>query len=239
MSRVRVSVDGRGVLPTVEVVGPVHEGLRMLQIEVFCIGPLQSNCYLIWEGDSGQGVIIDPGIESETALFEAQKRDVRVTGILLTHGHFDHTYGASFFKNALSCPLMIHREDAPLLAEAGEHAALFGFAPAPSPPPDAFLTDGERVPVGSGALEVLHTPGHTPGSICLRADGFVLSGDTLFAQSVGRTDLPGGSYEKLMESIREKLMPLPDPTDVLPGHGPSTRIGFEKKNNPFLRGPLP
>ena len=213
-------------------------GQARLKVEGFCVGPLQTNCYLVFDQDFGQGVVVDPGMESEFVLSEAHKRDLTITAILCTHGHFDHAYLNGFFKESLGCPLLIHEADAPLLAGMADHVALFGYPAQTSPPPDAFLKDGESVPVGSGSLKVLHTPGHTPGSVCLLADGFVLSGDTLFAQSVGRTDLPGGSYEQILASIREKLLDLPDPTEVFPGHGPVTSILHEKRHNPFLKGLL-
>lgn len=207
-----------------------------LKVEGFCVGPLQSNCYIVLDPASGQGILVDPGMDSEFVLSEAQKRDVVLTAIVCTHGHFDHAYLNGYFKEHLRCPLLAHEADAPLLASMGDHAALFGYEAQPSPPPDAFLKDGEAVPVGAGSLKVLHTPGHTQGGICLLGDGFLLSGDTLFAQSVGRTDLPGGSYEQLMGSIRNKLLVLPPATEVFPGHGPVTSIRHEKRHNPFLRG---
>lgn len=210
-----------------------------LSVEGFCVGPLQANCYLVWDPKCHQGVVVDPGMQSEPVLSEARSRDVSITAVVCTHGHFDHVHALAFFRDSLGCPVRIHAEDGPLLEGMAEQAAHFGFPATAAPPPDIPIRDGERLPVGGCALQVLHTPGHTPGSVCLLGPGFVLTGDTLFAQSVGRTDLPGGSYERLMASIREKLLTLPDVTVVHPGHGPSTSILHERRNNPFLKGLVP
>ncbi|MFQ5532708.1 MAG: MBL fold metallo-hydrolase, partial [Candidatus Methylomirabilales bacterium] len=148
----------------------------------------------------------------------------------------DHVCGNAFFKAKTGAPVLIHPEDVPLMRQAAQQALAFGFqVPAP-PPPDRLLNEGDEVTMGESRLRVFHTPGHTPGGICLYGEGVVFVGDTLFSGSVGRTDMPGGSYEILLSSIRSKLLSLPDETAVYPGHGPSTTIGEERIHNPFLTG---
>ncbi|MEJ2368878.1 MAG: MBL fold metallo-hydrolase [Acidobacteriota bacterium] len=206
-----------------------------LLVKTYPVGPLDNNTYLVADQERGEAVLVDPGMESEFLVEEIRKAGYNLRSVLNTHGHFDHIFHNALFTREFDCPLYIHEADLFLLESLQEHAAMFGFSVSESPKPDGFLGDGQTVAVGSGEMKVLHTPGHTPGGICLASEGFVLSGDTLFAQSIGRTDLPGGSFESLVDSIRHQLYGLPDSTDVLPGHGPATRIGFEKKNNPFVR----
>ncbi len=207
----------------------------ILQVRSFLVGPLENNTYLVWDPGAKEAVLVDPGLGSEAAKDVILSQGLQLTAILNTHGHFDHASNNGLFARAFGCPVFIHEADVPLLAGMAEHAAMFGFQAEPSPKPAGFLQDGGKVPVGGGSLSVLHTPGHSPGGVCLAADGFVLTGDTLFAQSIGRTDLPGGSYEQLLDSIRRKLFALPDTTEALCGHGPSTSIGYEKRHNPFVR----
>lgn len=207
-----------------------------MQVKTFVGGPLQSNSYLVVDERSRRAALIDPGMESERVLEVLRAEELRLEFLILTHGHFDHVYGNEVFKMATGAQLVIHPEDVPLLAAVPENALLFGFT-APIPPrPDRLVREGDVIKAGAVSLTVLETPGHTPGGISLRAPGVVFVGDTLFAGSVGRTDLAGGSLEVLLSSIRTKLLTLPDETVVYSGHGPATTIGAERGNNPFLRG---
>jgi hydroxyacylglutathione hydrolase len=209
--------------------------MARLRVEKYSLGPLENNTYLVWDPASKDAVIVDPTLESESLADRIRECGLTLKGIVNTHAHFDHLAGNAFFASAFHCPVMIHRDELPILEEMPFHATLFGFSVPPSPAPGVLLSDGDAVRVGVGELRVLHTPGHSPGGICLLTDGFVLTGDTLFSRSIGRTDLPGGNYDALIASIREKLFSLPDDTEALPGHGPSTLIGYEKTHNPFVR----
>jgi hydroxyacylglutathione hydrolase len=208
---------------------------QTLRVEGHSLGPLENNTYLVWDEASYEAVIVDPTLGSEVLAGRMRELGLTLMAVVNTHGHFDHLAGNAFFASAFRCPIMIHREELPILREMPFHATLFGFTVPPSPEPEVLLGGGDVVKVGAGELKVLHTPGHSPGGICLLSDGFVITGDTLFAQSIGRTDLPGGDYEALVASVRKELFTLPDSTEVLPGHGPSTLIGYEKKHNPFVR----
>ncbi|MBI5094533.1 MAG: MBL fold metallo-hydrolase [Candidatus Hydrogenedentes bacterium] len=194
--------------------------------------PFFMNCYVI--RDHGEALVIDPG-EATDEL----KRSVdgfKVRAIVNTHCHCDHCGGNAGMAAYTGAELVCHKDDLPLLSIVEQQGAMFGFQCPSSPPPNRYLSEGDTVVVGKVTLNVLHTPGHAPGHIVLVGDGFVIAGDVLFAGSIGRTDLPGGSYEQLLESIRTKLLPLPDNTVVYSGHGPSTTIGIERRSNPFLVG---
>lgn len=205
-----------------------------MRVERFVAGPLENNVYLVVDEGSGSTAIIDPGMESEPVLERLREAGWTLTAIVNTHGHFDHVFGDAFFMEQTGAPLLIHAGDVPMLQALPQQAAWIGY-PAPAVPvPGRLLADGDRVAIGAVELTVLHTPGHTPGGICLLGDGLLFSGDTLFAGSIGRTDLPGGDASALLRSIRERLLPLPDETVVYPGHGPATTIGREREANPFL-----
>lgn len=207
-----------------------------MKIQSFTIGPLETNAYLVVDERSRQALLIDPGLESEDIYDVISAEGLTLTSIVNTHGHFDHVCGNAFFRAKTGAPVLIHREDAGIMQRADEQARAFGFQVAPPPPPDRLLDEEDEVVMGETRMRILHTPGHTPGGICLYGEGVVFVGDALFAGSIGRTDLPGGSYEVLLASIRTKLLSLPDDTVVYPGHGPPTTIGAERAHNPFLTG---
>jgi hydroxyacylglutathione hydrolase len=190
-------------------------------VKRFTVGWLSTNCYVMACEKTKEAVVIDPGIESEREAEEIldfiKEKGLRIKYIINTHGHSDHTSGNTVIKEATGAPILIHESDAPQV-----------YA-------DRKLVDGDVLHVGCVKLVVLHTPGHTKGGISLLGDNVVFTGDTLFPSSIGRTDFPGGSYEELIQSIRIKLLPLPDSYKVYPGHESPTTIGIEKKNNPFMK----
>ena len=207
-------------------------------LETIVVGPLGVNCFILLDKQSHEGVVVDPGADGEMILSAIARFGMQVKYIINTHGHFDHI-GCNRQVQALTgAELLIHEKDLWLLSEAAKSAQQYGLQAEDSPLPSRYLTDGMRLEFGSRSIEVLHTPGHTPGgcSLFLAKEHLVITGDTLFADSVGRTDLPGGSQEQLIASIRAKLLPLADDTVVYPGHGPSSSIGRERRSNPYLRG---
>jgi len=204
-------------------------------IQTFVVGPLQNNCYLLADEASGRAAVIDPGLQCEPVLEAVRAGGLRLECVILTHAHFDHVCGIGLFSAAGAVEVLLHPDDLPLLGTAPETARFFGYAiPAP-PNPSRLVREGDRIRVGGATLTVLETPGHTPGGISLLVGESVFVGDTLFAGSVGRTDLKGGSSATLIRSIRTKLLGLPDGTAVYPGHGPATSIGAERRDNPFLQ----
>lgn len=206
--------------------------------EVVCIvnGRFAQNCYLVADVESGDCVVVDPGEESARILSEVARRGWRIGAIWLTHAHVDHILGVGAVKAAAGVPVHLHPADRPLYDGLPQQAQLMGLAAEPAPPPDHVLAPGARLRVGRHEFEVRHTPGHSPGSVSFVAPGAALTGDALFAGSVGRTDLPGGDGAALLRSIRRELLPLPDETVVYSGHGPASTIGMERATNPFLTG---
>ncbi len=207
-------------------------------METFTVGYLLTNCYVAWCDETRDAIIIDPGFsrsESDSVLGTVQQNSLRVKFVLDTHGHPDHVCGNGLVKTATGASILIHKSDASLLSEEGKRKALTSGFRVLSPTPDGFLVDGEFVRFGSAELRVMHTPGHSPGSICLVGDSVVFTGDTLFAGSIGRVDLPGGSASEIVHSLRQKLMRLPERLIVYPGHGPQSTIEKEKRSNPFLQ----
>jgi glyoxylase-like metal-dependent hydrolase (beta-lactamase superfamily II) len=211
-------------------------------VRMLTVGVLGTNCFATWCEETKEAVVIDPGFSSEnegkkTVLHTIETNDLHVKYIINTHGHVDHTSGNGVVKKATHAPILIHRLDAPLLGESGKDwASMFEYEIA-SPPADKTLNEGDAIHFGKQAFAVLHTPGHTPGGISLVGTDCVFVGDTLFQESIGRTDFPGGNYEALIRSIKEKLAVLPDSFIVYTGHGPTTTVGTEKRNNPFLLKP--
>jgi len=198
------------------------------------VGPLETNCFLVYSENNSECVIVDPGAEPDKIIKGVREYKLKPVMIVNTHGHVDHVGANKAVKEEFDIPLYIHKSDLKLLKSAMQSAFGLMIGAQKSPPPDGFLKEGDTIELGGSHLEVLHTPGHSPGSISLLGDGFILSGDILFRGGVGRTDLPGGSWEKLKESIKNKIFSLPANTLVLPGHGPSTNVGFEKDSNPYL-----
>ncbi len=209
-----------------------------VKIKTLQVGPLEVNCYILWDSEMLEAFIIDPGGDASLIKKEADALGLRVMYIVNTHGHFDHVGADGELRKHYSVPLAIHKADVTLLKNASDHAAIFGVKAERQPSPDIFLTNNALLEAGSITLKVLHTPGHTPGGVCLydEADSLVFSGDTLFSGSVGRTDLEGGSGEELMNSIKHRLLCLDDSVRVFPGHGSTTTIGAEREHNPFLLG---
>jgi glyoxylase-like metal-dependent hydrolase (beta-lactamase superfamily II) len=190
------------------------------------------NCYVLRDG--GEALVVDPGEVTPALLKALDGHTVRT--VVNTHCHCDHCGGNAELKRRTGAELLCHRDDLVLLQHVAQQGAMFGVDFPPSPDPDRYLVEGDTVTLGGNTLRVLHTPGHSPGHIVLVGEGFVLAGDVLFSGSIGRTDLPGGDYGTLLESIRTKLLTLPDDTIVYCGHGESTTVGEERRTNPFLVG---
>ena len=207
------------------------------QVVVFALGPVQTNCFLVFDPKSRECVVIDPAWEGERLADEITQRSLALTSVLVTHAHFDHIGGCAALVARHPAPIYLHPADLPLWSVDGG-ASFFGLDIEPLPPPGPAFEDGMHLHSGALDFEVLHLPGHTPGHVGLleSAHGWLFSGDVLFAGSIGRTDLPGGDYVTLMASIRNRLLTLPDATLVYSGHGPETTIGRERRSNPFITG---
>jgi glyoxylase-like metal-dependent hydrolase (beta-lactamase superfamily II) len=205
-------------------------------VEVFPVGALQVNCIVLGCPATLKAVVIDPGADLELIEEALHRHELTVELILNTHGHFDHIGANAALKDATGAPLLIHADDVRILQMAKRQAATYGLMAEDSPLPDTELQGGETLHFGEQSLQVLHTPGHSPGCVCFYTEGLLVSGDTLFAGSVGRTDLPGGDHQQLLSSIKTNLAGLPPQTKVLPGHGPLTTIGHELKHNPYMAG---
>ncbi len=205
-----------------------------MKVERFVVGPLMTNCYIVTCEKTDESVLIDPG-DISNELIEKIK-NCSLKAILLTHGHFDHFGGVSTIIGETGAPLLIHSVDAPMLTDPVLNGSYMIGTEIYASEPSGFLSEGENVVFGESTLGVIHTPGHTEGGVSFVSDGeFVIAGDTLFNLSVGRWDLPGGDYMTLIKTLHEIFAIMPDSTDVLPGHGDTTSIGFEKKHNSFLQ----
>lgn len=213
--------------------------------ETFPVGLLACNCTLLGDLSTGEAIVVDPGLAVRGGpaeiLARLQAHGLKLKQILITHAHIDHVGGALALKQATGAPILMHQADLPLLAMMEMQAGWLGIAPPPVAPPDASAEDGMRVGLATLPGDVLTTPGHTPGSLCVHFPQaqLLLAGDTLFAGSIGRSDLPGGDGARILRSIQARLLPLPETTLVIPGHGEETTIGQERESNPFLRGLRP
>lgn len=205
--------------------------------EILPVGPLQCNCSIIGDETTREAMVIDPGDEIAAVLALVGKHNLQVRQIVITHAHIDHVGGAMKLRAATGAPILLNHNDYTLLKMLDLQAVWIGMASPGKVEIDHSIADGEKVHAGPLVADVMHTPGHTEGSICLYfpIEKKLIAGDTLFAGSIGRTDLPGGSFDKIINSVHSKLMTLPDETVVVPGHGPVTTIGEERENNPFLR----
>jgi len=204
-------------------------------IEHLVVGPLAVNCYIVACEVTKKAAVIDPGDEGKRILAKAEMMGVEITTIINTHGHFDHIGANCFLKEHTKGKLIIHEDDVDLLPLASEHALRYGLAVTPSPKPDITVSDGDIIEIGKLQIKVVDTPGHSPGGICLLVEDILFSGDTLFQESIGRTDLPGGNFEQLISSIKLKLLTLDKNTKVYPGHGGVTSIEREEQANPFIQ----
>lgn len=196
------------------------------------VGPLEVNCFIIADDISKKAIVVDPGDEPDRIMDVVRSNGFIVEYIICTHGHFDHVGAVSDLKKETDAKVIIHKDEFVIYSAAKDMAAFWGYDLDPLPDPDILIKDSEHIKIGNLDFEVLHTPGHSPGGICLYGEGLIITGDTLFAGSVGRTDFYGGDINKLKESFN-KLLSLPENIRVLPGHGPETTIGREKKENMF------
>ena len=199
------------------------------------VGPIMANCFILGCEATRQAVVIDPGDDADQILTVLSKYGLTVKYLINTHGHFDHVGANKRMKEVTGAQIAIHPEDEPMLSELSRSASMFGLSAENSPPADILLNDGDTLTFGDITLKVIHTPGHSKGGVSLYTKGSLFAGDTLFAGSIGRTDLPGGDYDTLIASIQKKLLVLDDDTRVYTGHGPETTIGNEKRMNPFLQ----
>jgi glyoxylase-like metal-dependent hydrolase (beta-lactamase superfamily II) len=211
-------------------------------VETRAVAPFFKNGFVVGCEATGEAVLIDPGDEVEELLTLATRGGLALRHILLTHAHVDHITGVAAAKAALGVPIYLHRADSFLYDNAVQHGLIFGLHVTPPPAVDVFYAPGQVITFGTYEVRPHHTPGHCPGGVCLQvvkkgsAGGKLFVGDTLFAGSIGRTDLPGGDYDTLIHAIRTVLLAFPDDTEVYPGHGPMTTIGQERRTNPFLTG---
>jgi hydroxyacylglutathione hydrolase len=207
-----------------------------LRYETIINSLFQENCYLVWDDDNKKGAFIDPGDEPERLMRTASFLNVEVEAIYNTHGHIDHVGAVAAIKKALGIPFAMHPADRFLLEILPDQARMFGVPGGEVPAIDRELAHGDEITVGACTGKVIHTPGHSPGGVCFVFDEMVFVGDTLFAGSIGRTDLPGGSLDTLLSAIKDRLLSLDDHIKVLSGHGSASSIGVERLNNPFLTG---
>ena len=202
-------------------------------IKKIVVGPLDENAYLIGDGQTGEAIVIDAGDEPDRIMDLIKEENLKIKAIICTHAHFDHIGAAGDIKRETGAKILLHKEDLPIYETAKKQATAWGYELDDIPQPDGFIAEGDNIQTGNLNFKVLHTPGHSPGGISLYGEGILITGDTIFQGSVGRTDFPGGSIEKLGKSFR-RLLGLPEDTKIFPGHGPETTVGTEKKTNFFV-----
>ncbi len=210
-----------------------------LSVAIIPVSPFQQNCSLVFDAETKRGIVVDPGHDVDRIVAAIGRLELKIEMILLTHGHIDHAAGADELRGKIGVQVVgPHKDDQFLMDNLAARGLDFGMRGCRNVTPDRYLGDGDVVEAAGFTFEVIHAPGHSPGSVVFfnRANKFALMGDVLFRQSIGRTDLPGGSHETLLRSIREKILPLGDDVEFLPGHGEASRIGDERINNPFLNG---
>jgi len=204
-----------------------------MNVETLVVGDLFTNCYIL-DPEAKETLVVDPGADARSIVQALRGKGFHLRYIVATHAHFDHVCGMKELQDSLGGETLLHRADLPLLESLPAQGAAFGVRTGPIPRIDRFLEEGDQLPLGKGHFRVLHTPGHSPGGISLIGHGMAFVGDALFAGSIGRTDLPGSSYETLLDSIHRKLLTLKENTRIFPGHGEATTIGAEMRTNPFL-----
>lgn len=204
--------------------------------ETLVVGPIDVNCYILRDEATGEGVIIDPGDNGQEILAYVRDTDLKVKMLINTHGHWDHIGAVDLLRDELQVPLLIHQADGDMLVSGRSNLSSFMGQEAFRRPAEMFIKDGDVISFGKSSLRVIHTPGHTPGGVCLYGNGCLFSGDTLFASSIGRTDFPGGSMEEMLKSVNVGLAKVPDQAKVFPGHGPATTMGRERRCNPYMQG---
>ena len=205
-----------------------------MKIESVIVGPLQNNCYVVYDEKSLDAMVVDPGDEPERIIDVIEDRKLKVNYIICTHAHFDHIGAVPDIKEKTGAKLVIHKNDLELYSSAKDQASLWGYDLEPLPSPDMFVVEGDEMVIGSLKFKVLHTPGHSPGGICLYGEGIILTGDTVFAGSVGRTDFYGGSIEELKKSFK-RIISLPLSVKIFPGHGDLSTVKEEKETNFFVQ----
>jgi glyoxylase-like metal-dependent hydrolase (beta-lactamase superfamily II) len=218
----------------------IHQQKRnvMVNIEMIPVGMFQSNCFVVGCGDTGRGVVVDAGDEAETILAAVDRAHLQIEAVLTTHGHLDHVGALAEVIPALGVPMCLHREELETYKLIEHQATMFGLTAPKTVTVDRILETGDKITFGNVSAEVIHAPGHSRGSACFyfeeESPPRIIVGDVLFRGSIGRTDLPGGSYEVMMETLKRVFLPIPDETIVYSGHGPETTVGEEKRTNPFL-----
>jgi len=229
-----LNIGGTGTEPT--LTENFLEGEIIIRVDCLTVGIFAENCFILSKKNN-DAIIIDPGAEAKDIIAFIERKELKPLAILCTHAHLDHVDAVGELKSYFKISFYLHKDDMVMLRSIKMQASAIGLGANDPASVDNFLKDSEVVTIKGFKIRVLHTPGHTPGAVCLLIEGMLFSGDTLFAGSIGRTDLPGGSYDMLIESIQKKILPLGDDIKVFPGHGPSTTIGEERQNNPFLIDP--